>query len=390
MHNIGQEEIDAVRRVIESKKLLRYQGEERSETDRFEDEWAEKTGAKYAIAMNSGASALAAALVGMGVGPGDEVIVPGHTFIATAAAALVVGAVPIIAEVDASLTIDPADVERKITSRTKVIAPVHIIGFPADMDMIKGVANRHGLMVLEDSAQAVGGSYKGRRLGSIGDAGIFSFNYYKIISCGEGGALVTDDPMIYQQAAIYHDMAAGLRHNVGGTPPVFAGGTKFRFNEILSAVLRVQLRRLDGILESLRAEKHALMAELAGLSCFQFTPSHDPEGGCATELGLLFDAPGRAEAFVAHVKEAGFGVGRAIDTGCRVYTNWEPVMERRGSHHPDRDPYRTWATDVEYSKDMCPNTLDYLGRTVLISIQAERPDDEFRNLAKALKDAALA
>ena len=158
MYIIGKEESDAVARVIESKQLFRYRGGEGGETDTFEKEWAAKIGSKYALAVTSGTAALIIGMVGMGVGPGDEVIVPAYTFMATALGPLAVGAVPIIADVNESLTIDPADIERKITPRTKAIIPVDMVGLPCDMDGVMDVAKRHGLKVLEDACQADGGS----------------------------------------------------------------------------------------------------------------------------------------------------------------------------------------------------------------------------------------
>src|SRR5690606_18694139 len=142
-------------------------------------------------------TALITALVGLGIGTGDEVIVPGYTYIASAAAVLTVGAIPVIAEVDDTLTLDPRDVERKITPLTKAIMPVHMRGLPAQMDEIMAIARRHGLKVIEDVAQANGGRYKGRMLGAIGDVGCFSFQHYKVITSGEGGMVVTDDDEVY-------------------------------------------------------------------------------------------------------------------------------------------------------------------------------------------------
>ncbi len=218
MYIIGKEEADAVQRVIESKKLFRYLDGDESESARFEAEWAAKIGARHAVAVTSGTAALIAALVGLGVGPGDEVIVPAYTFMATALAPLAVGAVPIIAEVDASLTLDPVDAERKITPRTRAIIPVHMVGLPSNMDALMAVARRHNVKVLEDACQADGGSYGGKRLGSIGDAGAFSFNHYKIITCGEGGVMVTDDETVYHRALVFHDGGSVFRDHASRCP----------------------------------------------------------------------------------------------------------------------------------------------------------------------------
>ena len=210
MYRIGEEEIQAVARVINSKNLFRINNAGK-EVETFEYEWAEKCGTKYALCVSGGTGALACALAGLGIGPGDEVIVPGYTFMATASAVLMVGAIPVIAEIDETMTLDPEDFERKITPNVKAVIPVHIVGFPSNMDRIDEIAKKYGVKVLEDACQAVGGSYKGKRLGSLGDAGAFSFNYFKNISAGEGGGVVTNDRKVYERAMLYHDAGATFR-----------------------------------------------------------------------------------------------------------------------------------------------------------------------------------
>jgi dTDP-4-amino-4,6-dideoxygalactose transaminase len=388
MYIMGQEEVEAVRRVIESGQLFRYRGGEGGETDTFEREWSEKIGTRYTIAMSSGTAALICGLVGLGIGPGDEVIVPGYTFMSTALAPLAVGAVPIIAEVDESLTLDPADFESRITSRTRAVIPVHMCGWPCQMDAVMEVARRHGLAVLEDACQADGGSYKGRRLGSLGDAGAFSFNQFKIIACGEGGALVTDSRELFERALIHHDSGCIYREHASGIETPFFAGSNFRINEILSAILRVQLARLDGILDALRAEKRALMRELAGESAFVFNPIHDKDGDCGTTLALLFETAAKARAFLERLKDEGIPADCPLDSGRHVYANWEPVLEQRGAQHPGRDAFRLAAVPVAYSADMCPRTLSNLERTVCIATSPTRSARDLDELIRGVKKAA--
>lgn len=388
MYQIGEEEVEAVRRVIESKQLFRYRGGEGGETDQLEAEWAARLGAKHALAVTSGTAALTCALAGMQIGPGDEVIVPAYTWIATPLAALTLGAIPIVAEVNESLTLDPADVERKITKRTKVIIPVHMCGFPAGMDALTEIAERHGLRILEDACQADGGSYKGRGLGSIGAAGANSFNHFKIIACGEGGAVVTSDPEIYQRALIYHDIGCPFRGHAEKMDIPFFVGTNYRTNEILSAIMRVQISRLDGILAALRGEKRRMMDELTGESAFSFSPSNDIEGDCGTQLSLLFETPEKAACLIDDLAEQGFSAASPKDSGHHIYANWTPILEKRGAHHPARNPYELCGYEVEYSKDMCPATLDYLARTVYVATSVDRPEDELTALIEAIRKAA--
>ena len=166
MYRIGQEEIDAVARTLMSRDFFKINGSGK-EVLHFEEEWKQTISAEYVLTMTSGFAALSSALIGMGVGPGDEVIVPGYTYIASALAVTAVGAIPVIAEIDETMTLDAADVEKKISPATKVIMPVHIQGFPSNMDALKAVAEKHGLKILEDACQADGGMYKGQYLGSI-------------------------------------------------------------------------------------------------------------------------------------------------------------------------------------------------------------------------------
>ena len=253
MYRIGQEEINEVAKVIESKKLFKINNALK-ETENAELELKQKFECNHSILMTSGHAALTSALIALGVGPGDQVIVPAYTYIATAMVVVGVGAIPVLAEVDETLTLDPADFERKITKNTKAVIPVHIQGFPCDMDAIMKIAKKYNVAVVEDACQADGGSYKGKRLGTIGDAGALSFNYFKIISCGEGGALLTNDKGVFERALIYHDSnaVAYFGDQLNGVEERLFCGSEYRTNEISSAILRKQIEKLDGILTDLR------------------------------------------------------------------------------------------------------------------------------------------
>jgi len=197
MYAMGQKEVNAVRRVLKSRHYFRYGG---TEIAAFEGEWAKRIGVKSALAVTSGTAALIVSLKTMGIGPGDSVLVPGYTFISTALAVTAVGAIPICTEIDESLTMCPVDMERKIRKHTACVIPVHMQGMPCNMQAIRKIARARKVLVLEDCCQALGGSYGGKRLGSIGDMGAYSFNVYKIISCGEGGACVTSNPKFAERA----------------------------------------------------------------------------------------------------------------------------------------------------------------------------------------------
>lgn len=346
-HNrLGREEIEAVTRLLEEGQLSRYSfgREKKGECDLFEEELASFFARKHALLVNSGTNALIAALVGLGVGPGDEVIVPAYTYIATPGAVLAAGATPVIANVDASLTMDPEDAARKITERTKAILPVHMNGLPCQMDALTDLARARGLFIVEDCCQAIGGSFRGRLLGTFGDAGCFSFNHYKILSCGEGGALITDERRVFERSFITHDMGVNFTEYLAGlSEPVFLGHS-MRTSEISGVLLRTQLRRLDGVLADLRARKAVLEEELAGMSAFSFPPRHCAAGDCGTSLFLRFGSAEECGLAEARLREGLRGVYEAFLPVSRffrhVHSSWAPILEGRVTHHEASNPIR--------------------------------------------------
>lgn len=386
MYRIGQEEIDAVAKVIEAKSLFK--------TDRvlhtyenFEAEAREKFGVDRVILMSSGKAALLSALIGMGIGPGDEVIVPAYTYIATAMAVVLAGAMPVIAEVDDTLTLDPVDVEKKITSHTKAIIPVHIQGLPCNMEALCTLAEKYGLKVLEDACQADGGSFHGKRLGTIGDAGALSFNQFKIISAGDGGMLLTNDEMIFERALIYHDASAVAYFGdqlKDFTQELFCG-SEYRVSGVVAAIMREQLKRLDGILFDLRKNKKIVMDALA--NDFTFIPSNDIEGDCGVTIAFRFASEAEARRFA---EAEGINGVLPIDTGKHIYTNWTAIMNKKGAFHPAMDPFLMEANkDIvpDYRMDMCPVTLDLLARTVYVAVSPDWTDEQIEKLITDCRNA---
>jgi dTDP-4-amino-4,6-dideoxygalactose transaminase len=380
---MGLEELEEIRRVIDSGHLFRMDSPTR-QVARFEEEWAAHLGIDHCVCVTGGTAALVCSLVGLGIGPGDEVIVPGYTFMASAVAVLAVGAIPILAEIDESLTLDPASVEERITPRTKAIMPVHMMGMPADMARITELARRHEIFVVEDACQADGGSFDGRPLGTWGDVGAFSFNFWKIISAGEGGAVVTNDSEIFERALIHHDSGSAFRlHASQLATPIFVG-QQYRVSEILGAFLRVQLSRLDGILSDLRTRKRSLADALAGSTRLDFAPSNDLEGDCGVVLPLQFENEEAARAFAT---ADGVNGTLPIDTGKHVFTNWTPIVERRGAHHRALDPFelpQNADSRPSYEAAACPNTLSVLRRTVYIGIDPDWSTEETESRAAEL------
>lgn len=389
MFRIGQEEIDAVAEVIRSKMLFKVNNGLRC-AENFEKEAKARFGSKHMILMTSGNAALISAITALGIGPGDEVIVPGYTYIATAMAVLATGAIPVIAEVDDTLTLDAADVEKKITPRTKAVIPVHIMGFICNMDAICALAEKYNLYVIEDACQAIGGTYHGKQVGTIGIAGAHSYQQAKIITCGEGGALLTGDDTLYQRALIYHD-STGIRF-FGNQMESFHVeqfcGVEYRTDEIKAAIMRQQLKRLDGILADLKKHKSIFIDALK--DDYTFIPSHDPDGDCCVAIPFRFETVQQARNFTEAVKPTIMGAHRPIDTDRHVYCNWTPIMEKRGAVHPAMDPFKMPANRdhvPDYRADMCPRTLDLLSRTVYFKVSPDWTPERIEVLLDVIKAA---
>lgn len=359
MPNVGLREWLAVGQAIASGSLLRYGGKGRF-TERFEQRMGAMLGAKHVLAVNSGTGALISALAAAGIGPGDEVLVPAYTWMATATAPVMVGAVPILVDIDESLTLDLADLERKITPYTRAIIPVHMGNSPCDMDAIMALAKQHKLVVIEDACQAVGVRYKDSFCGAIGDMGAFSFNAYKNINIGEGGAVITSDDRLFARARNYHDLGVWARgHDETYNEANFVGAN-MRVTEIDGAMLGVQLERLQPMLSAMRKRRAMVAPILAQSARMKVSPHHDPAS--AVTLTVIFPTCEEAAAFANER-----GITRLQDNSKHVYTNWESILAKR-THHPKLNPW-VWAQrEIEYAPDMCARTLDILDRTCRIPL----------------------
>lgn len=394
---IGEEEITAVTNVLRSQQLFRFSGDQtKSPVALFEKLFAEKSGAACALAVNSGTSALICGLVGIGVSQGDEVLIPAYTYIATAAAVLALGAVPVLVEIDASLTMDPADLEKKITTRTSAVVPVHMRGMPCDMSSIMEVAGRHDLMVLEDCAQANGGTFRGKALGVWGHAGAFSLQQFKIITAGEGGAVITNDRQIFARAALYHDSAFAfwVENN-----PDFAHikslaflGENYRQSEVHGAIALEQLKKRDRILTRCRATKCRLWDAFASIPGATMEVRHDADGDCGISLAFFMETGERAREVCAILNAEGVRCGTRFSKQVpdrHVFYHWDYVMEHR-SPHRNGFPWTQIenSQSIAYAKDMCPQTLTWLERGVVLPINQLMSDLYIDQIRAAVEKVA--
>jgi dTDP-4-amino-4,6-dideoxygalactose transaminase len=383
MYRIGQPEVDAVARVVKSGKAFRYGIG--NECTRFEERYSRMLGVRHCAQTSSGTASLTAALIGLGIGPGDEVLVPACTYMATAVAVLAVGAIPVIIDIDESMTMDPDAMKDAIGPRTRAAIPVHMWGLPCDMNRIMRVAKRRKVYVVEDACQAVGGGYDGRMLGAIGHMGAFSFNYYKNMSCGEGGAVVSDNEAWMKRARCAVDCCAfywaGGKSDAGGF--VSSGS---RASEFEGAILNAQLDRIGGMIKAMRGQKKKILRATAktGLTPIRANSLDDE---CGTHV--MYTLP-TADLAAAFAKAMGGTV--AIHTGRHVYTAWDPILQHQGAHHPALNPFRMKENKgcrMNYRMDMCARSLDLLRRTVFTGMHPDRTASEVNERIARIKRAAL-
>jgi dTDP-4-amino-4,6-dideoxygalactose transaminase len=367
---IGDDEIAEVMDVLNSGFLSRYGPADdpafHAKCRHLEQQVATMAGVRYGLGVSGGGSAaLWLSLVCLGIGPGDEVIVPGFTYVASISSIVYARALPVLAEIDDTFNLDPADVERRITERTRAIVAVHMLGSPARLDELADIAKRHGLALIEDCAQAFGASYQGVGVGGLGTVGAFSFNEFKTITAGDGGMIVTDDGALYERLFAMHDQGHApyrLESRYADRPFL---GMNFRMTELTGAVLLAQLRRVETIRAHLRANKAIIKSAIEGLPGLGFRTLVDVEGDLATHLVVTFP-----DAEIARAVAGDLGAIPLSESGWHTYSNMEHLLERRtvsgkgcpfdcGGAHGERPDYR---------RGMLPETDSLLARSMSIGI----------------------
>jgi len=369
---LGDEEIDALAAVIRSRSLFRYRGDHAVGTVAdFERGVCEALGCEYAVAVANGTAALRCALAALGVGRGDEVVVPAFTFIATVNAVLVAGAVPVFCEVDDTLGVDPDDLAAKITERTAAAIVVHIENVAADLDRVLAVATPRNVPVIEDAAQAFGATYHGHAVGTIGALGAFSLQQEKNITSGEGGVVTTDDEWLYLRAARYQDQGGQfVTSYMGGrgdelTEPFV--GENLRMGELAGAVAGVQLGRMPGLLASLRRNKARIVKAVGDIPGLVRRRRPDPEGdGSSSITWFLPDAPA-AKRVAAAVRAEGV-------PAAQMY---------RG-----RPVYLSPSFRASYPAGLCPRTEALVARSVIVPVGVGYSDDDCDDVARAVRKVA--
>lgn len=386
---IGKEELEEVQKALSKKMLLRYEHGDDSKVAEFEKRFAEYCGVNHALAVSSGTAALKVGLAALGIGPGDEVITQGFTFIATWESIFDAGAIPVFAEIDDTLCLDPDDIENKITPRTKAIIPVHMCGAHANIEKIVKVADKHGIPVFEDTAQSCGGRYNGKSLGSFGKAGIFSFDAVKTITTGEGGLLITNDKELYVRASEYHDHGHDHNPNVGrGLEKRSFIGFNYRMTELQGAIGLAQLNKLDSIILKKQKEYKARIREaLSKINGVTFRNIPYPEGDTATFMIFSLPDEKKAREFNRILGEEGFGAVYWYDNDWHYYERWEHLLEGKSlikSGHPFKTPEGD--TRCSYDKSALPKTSEIMSRVLTFQITLNM-DEIIPGLIKAVEKA---
>ena len=379
----GDAERKEVNDVLESGVLMRY-GFDGMRNGHWKSKELEQELQKYmqvdhAQLVSSGTAALSVALASVGIGAGDEVVMPSFTFVASFEAILAVGAIPVLVEIDDTLTLSPKAVEEAISSKTKAVMPVHMCGSMADLEALKQICDKHDLLLVEDSSQATGGFYKGKPLGSYGDIGCFSLDYVKIITCGEGGAIVTNNPKFIKNADKYSDHGHDHEGNDRGAETHPFLGYNFRISELNAAVGLAQLRRLDEFV-SIQKKNYTIIRDVLS-NIPEVTFRTVPDGGEESYSFLNFFLPDleTARKVMSEFKENG------VDACFHYYdNNWHYI--RKWQHLKEIKTLYKLSTEVKDGLSQLkdrefPISDHYIARNISCLIKLSWTEEDVKNRA---------
>ncbi|MCA1765192.1 MAG: DegT/DnrJ/EryC1/StrS family aminotransferase [Desulfobulbaceae bacterium] len=390
----GEEEKREVMEVLETGVLFRYEFPEQRQgiykVRTFEEKFAAYSGAKYGQAVTSGTVALKVALAVLGVGPGDEVITQGFTFVATWEAILDIGAVPVFTEIDETLNMDPADLEKKITDKTRAIIPVHMMGSAARIEEIVAIADRHGIPVIEDTAQAAGAKLNGKGLGSFGRLGTFSFDAVKTMTTGEGGMVITDDEDLWRKMSEYHDHGHDHAPNPGGRGGEGRSfiGFNYRMMELQGAIGLAQLAKLDLMIETQKLHKTRLKEAAARIPGATFRTQLDEEGDNATFFAFFLPDADKARTVNEVLKAAGCGAIYFADNTWHYYPKWEHLLAGKTLAESGWPFVSHGKRRVVYDKDALPQSAAIMGRCLVFQVPIKLSEERLQQICAALEKAA--
>ncbi|MEO6434721.1 MAG: aminotransferase class V-fold PLP-dependent enzyme [Tepidisphaeraceae bacterium] len=340
---IGREEEELVLQVVRNQEPFRYYGHDTAHPPgmaaTLEKEFAEKYGFQYALAVTSGTAALECALAALGVGPGDEVIVPAWSWISCFTAVVRVGAMPVLAEIDETFCLAPGEISRLATAKTKCVMVIHFQGVAADMEKLAAEAHSHGIKVLEDCAEAVGATYKGKSVGQIGEIAIFSFQYHKFMTSGEGGMVATNDPVLYERAVRFHDIGQVRPYHAAITKPAVPAfsGSQFRMTELCAAMALAQLRKVDFIKNHCRQMSARITEQLKDLKGLTPRRIPDPSGDTGFEIYLSLPTKELATQFSQKLEAMNVNAKKTTFTSCHYAREY---CQTGAAHTPAASPFK--------------------------------------------------
>lgn len=385
----GEEEKRAAMEVIESQSPYRYYGPKvLGKAKEFEKSFSKKMGVNNTLGVTSGTAALVVALKAAGIGPGDKVIVPAVTFLATPGAVVCAGAVPVFADVDESLNIDPDAIGKVVDKYTKAVIPVPILGNPCQMDRIMEVAKKHNLLVIEDVAQSCGSMYKGQYSGSFGDINCFSLQINKIITTGDGGAVVTNNDKLYERAVRYHDQGM-FREREGflamkAEDDIFIG-QNYRMSEVTAAIAVEQLKKLDYITSSMKKIKSMIKEQVKGIDGLSFRRINDEQGDASNALLMLLPTVELADKFRAALSAENVATGWLYG-GRPVYML--PQIFNQKTVDANGFPFNQFPEKVVYTEDMCPYAAEHMPKNAMISLSPAFTEKDAEDIVKAIRKVA--
>ena len=353
----------------------------------FEAEAKKITGAKYALAVSNGSAAILAALAASGIGTGDEVICPPFTYIATVEAVLMLGALPVFAEIDETLCLSAEGIKKVITPKTKAVCLVHMCGGNANMDEIMAVVTDHNLKLVEDAGQAFAASYKGTATGLFGSAGAYSFDFFKIATAGEGGIFVTNDENIYKLADSYCDHGHDHIGNNRGMENHPVIGFNYRISELHAAVGAAQTRKVPAIREANLKNKAFLQKELSKVEGISFSKLGDDNGDSGTFLNILMPDTETAKRTIDEFNKAGVGGFNYWFTNMYHFINqWEHIKNLKTAA---KLPIQLLGAPQDYNNLELPKTQEVVGRLISFGVRCTWTEEELKTLASKISECAL-
>jgi dTDP-4-amino-4,6-dideoxygalactose transaminase len=398
VHHMDEEEVEAALRVLKSRSPFRYYGVDlRGEVDGFESEFASFLGVPHALAVTSGTAALHTALTALGVGPGQEVIIPAYLWVSVVAAVVNLGAIPVLADIEETFGLDPAAVQKAITPRTTGMIVVHMSGAPANIVELVKIARQKGLFVLEDCAQCAGGSVHGQKVGTFGDMGIFSFQMNKNMTSGEGGAVVTKDRRLYDRAFACHDTGYARDRNgraIFDNLDLCLWGRGYRIDELRASILRVQLRKLPRVITNMHRSKYRIRRALEQYHSVHLRRIVDPAGDTGCFLISTYRDPATAKAVSRALRAEGIatssqGINNVVmtDWGLHIYYNITSLVNQTSA---DKKGF-PWklsenvSSKPHYAKGSCPAADGLFERSILLAIPSCLTEEDEEDIIHAFR-----